>query len=269
MRRLADPLLVCVVIGALIFAADAWLGDNTSDRTIEVTSAQVERLASLWEMQMGRAPSDTELDALVDDFIREEVLVREAVRLGLDHDDTIIRRRLAQKLSFLSDNLAVLEPATEEALRAYFAANTTRYATPAVMTFSHVFFSPERRQDAASDAAAALERFQPDAWRQTGDPFMLGRTYTHASHSRIARDFGEAFLSAIQELPARGQWQGPVESAYGFHLLRVDASTPAVDSNYDAVADRVRRDYDAQRRADANAEHFDALREQYDIRLPP
>ena len=262
-----DPLLAFLLIGAVVFGAQAWLGGD-DDRVIVVPQAQIERLSALWETQMGGPPAEGELDALIDDHVREEVMVREALRLRLDQDDAIIRRRLAQKLSFLTDDVATFEPASGEELRAYFEANRARYATPAVMTFSHIYFSPDRRDQAEADARQALTTLDPAAWRRTGDPFMLGRTYAHASTSRISRDFGPEFVAALEALAVGPDWQGPVPSAYGFHLLRIDAKSPALGADYDSVADRVARDFDAARRAAANAAYFEDLLAQYTVVLP-
>ena len=264
---LRDPLFAFLLIGVAVFAVSAWLRGG-DDRVIAIPQAQVDRLSMLWETQMGRPPSDSELTALIDDHVREEVMVREAMRLGLDQEDAIIRRRLAQKLSFLTEDIATLEPPTEEELKGYFADNKERYATPAVVTFSHIYFSPDRREDAAADAKAALASLDPEAWRKTGDPFMLGRTYAHASLKRVERDFGADFLDGLEKLPPSGDWQGPVQSAYGFHLLRIDAKSPALGAGYESVATRVGVDFDAERHAVANKAYFDDLKAQYTVRLP-
>ena len=195
-------------------------------------------------------------------------MVREAKRLGLDRDDTIIRRRLAQKLSFLTDDVATLATPDETELKAYFEANRQRYATPAVTGFSHVFFSADRRADATLDARRALADFDPDGWRKAGDPFMLGRTYAYASDPRIERDFGADFAAALAELPADGSWRGPVSSGYGAHLARVDSRTPALGADYESVATRVAADFDAERRAEANRAYFEELRAQYIVVRP-
>ncbi len=268
MRRwLTDPLFAFLLIGAAIFAADAWLGGD-DDYRIVVTRAASDRLATLWEAQAGRAPTPAELDSLIDDHVREEIMVREAKRLGLDREDTIIRRRLAQKLAFLTDDVATLAKPEDAELRAHFEANRQRYETPAVTSFSHVFFSADRRGDAARDAQSALVDFDPDGWRKAGDPFMLGRTYAYASDPRIERDFGAAFADALAELPADGAWRGPVASGYGAHLVCVDSRTPALGADYESVAARVAADFDADRRAEANRRYFEELRAQYTVSRP-
>ena len=263
---LRDPLLVFAAIGVAVFAVDQlWQGDDS--RTIVVTAEQQAQMAALWEAQAGRPPTDDERRSLVADHAREEMLVREAKRLGLDEHDAIVRRRLAQKLTFLAEDVAALAPPEEAALRRYFDANRERYATPAVVTFSHIYFNPEQRAAAQADAAAALAALQPDAWRTTGDPFLLGRTYAYASLTRVRKDFGEAFATAVLAMPPDATWRGPVESAYGFHLVRVDAKQAATAPEYEAVARRVAADYDAERRAEANRAYFEDLQAQYVVRV--
>lgn len=264
LRWLRDPLFAFLAIGAGIFAVDVAL-ERDDSRTIVLTEAQLTQMAQLWEAQAGRPPTDAEQRSLVADHVREEILVREARRLGLDQEDVIVRRRLAQKLTFLTEDIAALAPPEEAALRDYFLANRHRYATPGVVSFSHIYFGPDQRQAPSADAAAALAALAPDAWRTTGDPFLLGRTYAHASTVRVRRDFGDAFADAVLAMPADAAWRGPVASAYGAHLVRVDAKTPAAAPGYEAVAKRVAADYDAERRAEANRAYFEDLRAQYTV----
>ena len=267
LRRLRDPLFVFFAIGAAIFAVELALQRDDS-RTIVVTEAQIAQMAGFWEAQAGRPPTAVEQRSLVEDHVREEIMVREARRLGLDREDVVVRRRLAQKLTFLTEDIAVLAPPEEAALRDYFAANRGRYVTPAAISFSHIYFSPDRRTEPSADAAAALAALAPAAWRTAGDPFLLGRTYAHASTARVRRDFGDVFADAVQAMPADATWRGPVASAYGTHLVRVDAQTSATEIDYEAVAGRVAADYDAERRAEANRAYFEELRAQYTVALP-
>ena len=268
LRRWArDPLFVFLLIGVGVFALEgSWRGDPS--RRIVITQAEVARFARLWETQAGRSPTAAELEALIDDHVREEILVREARRLRLDEDDVIVRRRLAQKLSFLTEDTATLTPPDDAALLAYFERNRSRYDTPAVVTFRHIYFSPDRREDAAADASRQLATLDPEQWRTTGDPFMLGRAYTHASLARVGRDFGPGFAETVAGLPADGVWRGPVASGYGVHLVRVDARTAAGGAVYQDVAARVAADLDAERREDANKAYFESLQAQYTVERP-
>ena len=267
LRWLRDPLCLFLLIGAGVFVLHG-LARQDETLVITVTAAQVDRFAALWRAQTGRAPSEAELQALIDDHVREEILVREARRLRLDEGDVIVRRRLAQKLALLSDDVSHLAAADEAALTAYFEANRQRYETPAVVTFSHIYFSPDRREDAAADAARVLATLAPEAWRTAGDPFMLGRTYAYANPLRVQKDFGDDFAAAVMAMPADSAWRGPVQSGYGFHLVRVDAHTPAQGADYASVASRVAADFNEQRRQEAARAYFENLKASYTVVRP-
>ena len=269
-RWLKDPLFAFLLIGAGVFAVEsAWrAAQRDAEYTIVVPPAESQRFAELWQTQTGRAPTPSELQGLLEEHVREEILVREAKRLRLDEDDAIVRRRLVQKLAFLADDLAVGDAVDEAVLRRYFEDNRERFQTPAVVTFSHIYFSPEQREDARTDAERALAVLDADAWRSAGDPFMLGRTYAHASLERVRKDFGDEFAAAVASRPAEGAWRGPLRSVYGQHLVRVDANTPARNPDYAEAKQRVVAEFDAERRAAANREYFEELRARYTVETP-
>lgn len=269
-RWFKDPLFAFLLIGAGVFAVEsAWrAAQRDAEYTIVVPPAESRRLAELWQAQTGRAPTPSELQGLLEEHVREEILVREAKRLRLDEGDAIVRRRLVQKLSFLADDLATGEAVDEAELRRYFEDNRERFETPAVVTFSHIYFSPEQRADARADAERALAALDAEAWRSAGDPFMLGRTYAHASLERVRKDFGDEFAAAVASRPAEGAWRGPLRSTYGQHLVRVDANTPARSPDYAAAKQRVVAEFDAERRAAANREYFEELRARYTVETP-
>ena len=269
-RWLKDPLFAFLLIGAGVFAVEsAWrAAQRDAEYAIVVPPAESRRLAELWQTQTGRAPTPSELQGLLEEHVREEILVREAKRLRLDEGDAIVRRRLVQKLSFLTDDLAIGEAVDEAELRRYFEDNRERFGTPAVVTFSHIYFSPEQRADASADAERALAALDAEAWRSAGDPFMLGRTYAYASLERVRKDFGDEFAAAVASRPAEGAWRGPLRSVYGQHLVRVDANTPARSPDYAAAKQRVAAEFDAERRAAANREYFEELRARYTVETP-
>lgn len=265
MKYLKDPLVLFLLLGVAIFAIDAMRPD-AGDDVVRVGRLDIARLSDQWRAQMGRAPTEAELSGLVDAHVREEMLVREALKMGLDDNDVIVRRRLAQKLTFLTEDLALLEPATERQLTDYFEADRERYRVPARFTFSHAYFSPDRRATAREDAAAALAQVNDENWRTIGDPFMLRRTYAHVTRADVRKDFGTAFSEALPELEGDG-WLGPVESGYGFHLVRIDRRTPSRLPTFGEVRARVATDYDAQRRSDANERYYETLAAQYRIEI--
>lgn len=260
-RLLREPLLYFLAAGAALFFIGDVLGDDPNTRIV-VSDAQRDRLAAQWRAQMGRPPSADELNALIEQWIREEIYYREAVAMGLDQDDVILRRRLAQKLTFLTEDLATAVPPGEAALQDYYAAHADRYRQAERFTFSHRFFSTERHDDAR---AAALEALPPSGSEPApGDPFMLQSSYVERSTREIAQLFGREFAAALPTLPLE-TWSEPVPSAYGWHLVRVDARRPARQLAYPEVAERVLTDYLQTRREQANEAQFAALRARYQV----
>ncbi|MFP6796348.1 MAG: peptidylprolyl isomerase [Pseudomonadales bacterium] len=266
MRFVRDPLFVFIVIGILLFAVDSLRQRELTDRNIVVSKNDIQRLHDQWLSQMGTEPTPAELDGLIDSHVREEMFVREARKLGLEHGDVIIRRRLAQKLQFVVEDRALLEPPSDTALRGYFDRHQQRYQVAERLTFSHVFFSPERRDDATKDAAELLGSINDGNWRELGDSFMLRRTYTQATPTEIRRDFGSRFMTSLSLLPV-GTWQGPVVSGYGQHLVKLTQRHPVRESTFHEAIDRVRNDFNLERRNEANATELNTMRENYRIRI--
>jgi len=206
------------------------------------------------------------LRGLIEERIDEEVLAREAVRLGLDRDDVIVRRRLAQKMAFVSDDLALVTEPAEADLRAYFEAHKEAYTTPDLYALRHVFFNPDRHGMALdADARRALQRLTRGAdASEVGDPFMLPRELADVSRDDIARDFGSVFAEAVTT-STPGAWAGPVRSPFGVHLVKLEAHTPSSVARFEDVRDRVREAFLAQKQQEANAALRTKLRGQYKI----
>jgi hypothetical protein len=261
-----EPLLHFVLIGALLFALTAWRQQQQDHSEIRITSGEVAQLAAFWETQSQRKPTAAELRGLIEERIDEEVLAREAVRLGLDRDDVIVRRRLAQKMAFVSDDLAVVGEPAEADLRAYFEAHKETYTTPDLYALRHVFFNPDRHGMALdADAQRALQRLARGANpNEVGDPFMLARELADVSRDDIARDFGSGFAEAVTTSKP-GTWAGPVRSPFGVHLVKLESHAPSSVARFADVRDRVREACLAQQQQDANAALRAKLRQQYRI----
>ena len=267
-----SPLVVFLLLGASVFAVDRWLDDAGAGRVVTVTEEQLGAIRERWAAQWGRPPTGRELEGLIDEAVREEILYREAQRRGLDRGDAIIRRRLAQKMTFLLEDSAAA-PSTGTAatgdIETYYADHAERYREPRRTTFRHVFLSRERRGDPARDAAALLRELRAggSAWRQLGDAFPLLREYADRTDQEIAELFGGGFAMALPALAA-GTWQGPVESAHGLHLVevigRAEPRLPALDE----VRERVAEDLLESRRRDRHEAALQTLRERYEIRMP-
>lgn len=266
-----EPLLLFAAGGVLLYALAAWI-DRPASREIRIGAAEVAQLRAYWEAQAGRAPTAGELAGLVDERIDEEVLYREALRLGLDRDDVIVRRRLAQKLAFLGADTAEVPAPDDAELRAWFAQHRARYAVPDVYSLRLLYFSPERRGRAVlEDARAALHQLDGlDADTPVppgvGDPFMLPSVQAEVAASELQRDFGSAFVQALRSAPV-GRWHGPVTSALGVHLVQVVARHGAFAPAFEPVAAQVREDYLADARRKAHDDWVAGLRNGYRIEV--
>ncbi len=265
MRYLKDPLVLFLVFGLVIFFAERTFSTATEgDYLIEITPGQQARIFDQWQAQMGRPPTEQEASGLLEQWIREEIFYREARKLGLDDNDTIIRRRLAQKLTFLNEDLANAEPPTEAALTEFFQANLDDYLIPERFSFEHRYFSSDRRENAEADARASLA----DA-EGAGDPFILQKNYAERSAREIGdlfgRDFAEALAALDRAQPKR--WQGPIRSAYGWHLVRLTGAENSREPLMSEVMDAVQRDFLQERRRTANDDFYRSLKSRYEIVL--
>ncbi|MFU8814498.1 MAG: peptidyl-prolyl cis-trans isomerase [Pseudomonadales bacterium] len=259
-RALQEPLLYFLLVGAGLFVVAERFGGE-GDQRILVSNAEVARISDQWQAQMGRPPNENELAALIEQWIREEIYYREARALGLDENDVIVRRRLAQKLAFLGEDLNGNRAADEQTLRAYHADHAERYAEPERFTFTHRYFSSDRRERAHADALAAL------ADGSEGDPFMLRQRYVERSQREIGELFGREFAAALRDLTL-GDWRGPVASAYGWHLIHLEGRQPSRPLGFDEVAQRVALDHQQEQRQRASETFYQSLRERYEIVIP-
>jgi len=266
MKYVKDPLIIFLLFGATIFAAQQlWDAKSTeSHYQIDITPGLQKQIYDQWEVQMGRAPTPAEASNLFEQWIKEEIYYREAKTLRLDDNDTIVRRRLAQKLTFLNEDLANAQPATSAELEVFFADNVTAYAEPERFSFEHRYFSKDRREDAQRDAeiARSYETI-------TGDPFVLQRSYARRSVSELADMFGRDFAASLAGLDpdSPDPWQGPIPSAYGWHLIHLTERTAPRHPPLGEVSEAVLRDFLQQRRLKANEAFYQQVRSRYNIQL--
>jgi hypothetical protein len=265
---LREPLVHFVAIGALLFILSGTLGSSAPvDDTIVVSTPEIARLVQLFTAQWQRPPTRTELDNLIEQHIREEVLYREAVAMGLDQNDTIVRRRIVQKLEFLSQDLVDENPSDAE-LRAFFGEHSDRYIEPAVISFEHVFLNPDDHGEAlAAVAARTLSRLRAgDDPATLGDTFLLPASFAQRSTRELSGLFGENFAASLEELGA-GEWLGPVTSGYGVHMVRIDDRIASHPMDFEANRDKVRTDYLSASRREADAAMYARLRARYRIEV--
>jgi peptidyl-prolyl cis-trans isomerase C len=271
MHLLREPLLHFLLVGAMLFAADAALREDAArpDEVIRISEPEIERLRMQWTKQYQRPPGPAELQGVIDERVREEVLYRAALAMGLDQDDSIVRRRLAQKLEFLIEDLVAARAPTDAELGAFFEARRESYRLPARVSFSHVYFSPDRRGPAAErDAQLVLAGLRretlPAAAADRGDGFMMGGSYRQQSADDIEGVFGSEFAAALLALEP-GDWAGPIASAYGWHLVRIEARNEARLPKLDEVLDQARHDWSYEQRRQANEAVFERLLARYEL----
>jgi hypothetical protein len=214
------------------------------------------------------------LQGLIEGKVREEILAREALAMGLDQGDAIVTRRLAQKMEFLSEDAsAVREPEASE-LKVWFEGKRKRFSLPGSMSFRVVYFSPDLRgPKAQSDAAAALEHLkgepaQSTSARTSGDSFMLQDYYADRDPQQVAGVFGSRFSEALFRLTP-GAWQGPIESGLGWHLVFIESMTAGRVPAFEEIEGDVRAEWLAEQRAESKRKTFDGMRARYEVILPP
>jgi hypothetical protein len=268
-----EPLLHFLAVGAALFGLYAWLGGGGGDGAraseIVVTRGRIESLVETFARPRHRAPAEDELAGLVRDFVREEVLAREAIALGLDRDDTVVRRRLAQKMEFLSEDDAATTEPTDDELRAFLAAHPEQFRLDSRISFTQVFLDRERRGDALeADAAKLLAALNapgiaPDP-TTPGDGRMLEAHFENVGRADVEARFGADFVARLEQLPL-GRFEGPVESGYGVHLVRVARHTPASIPALDEVRDAVAREWSAAKRLEAKERRLQAILARYRV----
>ena len=269
-RWLKEPLLHFALLGALIFAVSAWRerqrpAENAA-ANIEITAGTIAWLREGFTRQWHREPDADDLSGLLNDHLREEVLYREALALGLDRNDSIVRRRMAQKMEFLTQDVVAAVESDDAALRKFFAENSARYAKAARVSFRHVFFSKERRgAKLEKDAAEALAALANGASDETmGDPFLREHEFTDANADEIAAALGREFAENVTVTPV-GEWRGPFASSYGVHLVRVTERGESQAVAFETVRDEVARDFSDERRRTANQDFLERLKAPYRI----
>jgi hypothetical protein len=269
-RLVREPLVHFLLLGAALFVLyDVIAGERDAPDRIVVDSARVEQLALGFTRVWQRPPTEAELAGLVEDFVREEVYYREALAMGLDRDDTIVRRRMRQKLEFLSEDLVALAEPGEAELEAWLNEHADDYRVEPRAAFRQVYVSRERHGEAAEATAEALLARLSEGGEDggaLGDASLLPASLPLSPQREIAKHFGDDFAAVVLTLEP-GAWSGPVESTFGLHLVRLEAREPARAPALEEVRQAVERDWAAAERREANEAFYQALRERYELTL--
>lgn len=263
------PFAAFVLIGAALFLADGFYQKaiSNADYRIELSQSEIERLASLYARQQKKPVNETDLKQLIRIHVEEFALAREAERLDLGANDTIIRRRLVQKMKFILEDKHSDQDITEEELRGFFEGNKSIFSEPARVSFDHVFISP--KDDSKVFERALKVKYQLDQgmdWKTAGDPFMLNKSYADLTFPEIARLFGSDFATRLSSYEMTGESFGPpIGSAYGVHLVRLSNRSEMQERAFEEVKDEVLKTYLSRLRAQANQQAIENIISKYDI----
>ena len=262
-----EPLLHFLLGGAGLFLLFSYVSDPESGRDdqIVVTSGQIEHFVTLFVKTRQRAPTDVELRGLVDNHVLEEVLYREALAIGLDKDDTIVRRRLRQKIEFLLDDFTLVEP-TDEVLQQLLDNEPDRFRLDARISFTQVYLQEESRTSADSKLAT-LQSGVPDP-SQLSDSYLIAYQFDDVSQAVISAQFGDQFTTALFELET-GKWTGPIESPFGLHLVQITQIVPGTVPALADIREEVEREWLVDFRASAQQVIIDQMRSNYTITVEP
>ena len=266
-RLLQEPILHFLLIGIALFVVYGKVAaPNRAGMSIVVSERMIDEMAREHEARWTRKPSDQELAGLVDSYVRDEILYREGLALGLDHDDALIKRRVRQKFEVIAEEKSAREIPTDADLAAYVTKNAVRFRLPASVSFDQIFLDGAatpagvKRADAA--ARAALSRGADPG--KLGQSSVLPSRVENTAQDLVARDFGTEFARQIEIAPL-GQWSGPIASSFGAHLVHVTGRTPAVLPELESIRRIVAREWENERRASALSDRYRTLRGRYTV----
>jgi len=274
---LHEPLVHFLLIGGLLFAihslTPAGSATLAASREIRLSYDELAQLVLLFKSQWRREPTAEEFNRLVEDKVQGEILYREALAMGLDTNDEIVKRRMAQKMQFLAEDVAAAREPTSAQLRTWYEKNSASFAQPSRVSFRHLYFSPDRRgARAREDATQALAKLagQPEDAKSAAslaDPFMFQDHYRDRAPEFLGKEFGPQFARAVATLPP-GSWQGPVESGFGWHLVFVDTVIPGRVPAFEEIESDVRTAWLGEQKAVAWRKAYKEMRTRYTVLLP-
>ena len=264
---LREPLFHFLLLGGGLFLLYAQVSPPRiaaeGSTEIVVTEGRLLQLESQYEKAWRRPPTAAELEELVEEFLREEIFYREALALGLEQDDTVIRRRLRQKMEFLAEDLASLAEPTEEDLQEYFQDHVEEFSPPSSFTFQHVYFQPGK-EAVAKELLQRLESGEQLDYLQEGDQFLLERAFVDVPQEMVSRSFGEDFAVQLSVLES-GRWHGPIRSGFGVHLVFLEKVEKTETPTLEEFRPEVQREWLHLKRKEMNEAFFQQLREKYTV----
>ena len=268
-KWLKEPLLHFLMLGGFIFLVYSLVDQkNPEENQIIIDDDKLSHISALWELQWKRKPDSQEMQSLVEGYIHQEILYREALRLNLDHNDEIVKRRLSQKMEFMaSDITKLIEPATEENLKAYFETNKEKYRIPASFSFHQIYFSSKNHDDPAAFARQLLaknDKESLESFRNKGDKILIEESYSEASMQDIVRNLGVEFYTSLQKQKLN-EWTGPIQSGFGTHLVHISAKNSSFIPELAEIKNKVLRDYEYDTELKNKETIYKEIRKNYEV----
>lgn len=266
-----EPLVIFLLLGGAIFVLFQQVSNDyqPDNAEIMVTEGHIKSLLLNYKKVWQRSPNEKELAALIQSYIREEIFYREALALGLDKDDSIVRRRLQQKMEFISEDLASLDKPEEQELQVFLDAHKENYRQPSRFTFRQIYLNTSKRGESAqSDAVALLIKLnaKDSNSKLLGDSLMVKHQFNLETEREIERVLGSQFLQSLNDI-STGSWQGPIRSGFGLHLVRVDERIEGRAAKLDEVHDQIVRDWSSNKRKQTNEVFYENLRKRYTVKI--
>ena len=258
-------ILIFFIVGLLIYFIDVALNSDASDKDIYISDQELTSLITAWKSQVGRNPTDEEIVKIINNLVEEEILYREALSLGLDREDRIIKRRLAQKITFLKQETLPENP-NQEDLRQFYDENKEKYYIKPSYSFTHLFFAKET--DSLTRSIEALDDLLADATSIDSDPYLLGKNFTDKTLEEIARNFGNNFIVAFDDMEPN-KWSGPFESSFGHHLVLLKDFEGGYYPSFNEIRDQVLSDYLTMNKENAVNQYINNVKSEYRIIINP
>ena len=258
-------LIIFFSIGLGIFLLDLFLGSYETEDSIVIYDDEIESLIASWQEQVGREPSKDEISKIINQLVEEEILYREALKLGLDKNDIIIKRRLAQKLGFLRQEINTKEPSQKD-LQDYFLKHKSDYFQDVKYTFTHLYFSKD--QQGLKRAQDALSKLMQTDEEIRSDPFMDKKNFSLKTDKEIERIFGKGFSKNLHNMNLN-EWSGPFRSVYGSHLILLLGKTQPQEASFEEVFSQVLSDFLLKRQEEQDKSYLKDLKAEYKIVINP
>ncbi len=269
-KLLKEPFLHFMGIGAALFLLYGLVNDKTdSKNTIIINDFDVSSIISKWEMQWKRPPTEKELQNLINLNIKQEIFYQEALKMNLDHNDEIIKRRLAQKMQFLSNDIAAMIEPTDEVLKKYFQKNKEKYLTPYSYSLYQITFSPDKRTDNFKDAQEILNQYPNASFEEMdgkGDSLPFSYYFTDINANELGLQLGSKFPEALQNAET-GKWVGPIPSGFGYHLVYITNKTEPQLPSFESIKKAITRDFEYDNQKEIDEAIYQGLKKKYEIEI--